>query len=83
MIVLALTGPGEPGLLVGNGFEPLVKGEQGRALARQHDVGRPVHHRAGGHDRIAEALQGGDGPGLARRAVHQTGVQLIGTRQIG
>ncbi|MNS79007.1 hypothetical protein D3C72_1126460 [compost metagenome] len=83
MIVLALAGPGEPGLFVADGLQPLIMGEQGGAFAGQHDVGGAVHHGAGGDDRVAEALQGGHGPGLAARAVHQAGVQLIGPGQVG
>ena len=64
-------------------IQPLIQREQGGALAGQHDVRGAVHHRPCGDDRIAEALQGGDRPGLARRAVHQAGVQLISPGQIG
>jgi len=83
MIVLALAGARVPGGFVGDGLQPLILGEQGRALAHQHDVGGALHHGAGGDDRVAKALEGGDGPGPFRRSVHQAGVQLIGAGQIG
>ncbi len=83
MIVLALAGAGEPGLFIADRLQALIMGEQGGAFAGQHDVGGAVHDGAGGDDRVAETLQGGHGTGLARSAVHETGVQFIGPRQIG
>ncbi len=83
VVVLALARAGEPGGGVLHARQALFRGEAGGAASGQHDVGGAVHHRAGGDDRVAEPLQGGHGPGLAGRAVHQAGVQLIFARQIG
>ena len=58
-------------------LQPDRGGEGVGAGADQHDVGRPLHHRAGGGDGMAGGGQAGDGPGGQVRSVHDGGVQLV------
>ena len=51
--------------------------ERLRALAREHDVRRFLHHHPREADRIANVLHARDRPGFERFAVHDRGVELV------
>src|SRR5690606_4424318 len=52
-------------------------GERVRPLADQHDVGRLLHHGAGGGDGVAGGGQAGDGAGGAVGPVHDRRIKLV------
>src|SRR5205814_1867130 len=52
--------------------------EQAGPLADQEQVRRPLHDAAGERGDVAHVLDGGDGPGAERLAVHHAGVELHG-----
>ena len=62
-------------------LQPDRGGEGVGAGADQHDVGRPLHHRAGGGDGMAGGRQTRDRAGGQVRPVHDGGVQLVPARR--
>ncbi len=80
--------PGAPyAFAVGNevvvGVGADLAGETRRPRADEEDMRQLLHHRAGHHDRMAEALERADRADAQRRAVHHRGVELDLTEQVG
>ncbi len=64
-------------------LEALGLGEKFGPGADEEDVGGDLQDPAGYGDGVGEALDGGDGPGPHRRAVHDGGVHLGHAEEVG